>query len=107
MDDAANTTNTTHTTTDESPFPTNKSFTRWWTARALEHTRVLFGDEHPQTITAHARAITAWGPGRVPTLAGQVNISTLVVAPAPIVETKVSDKLAELMALVAAKGGSQ
>lgn len=50
---------------EPSPYPSNRSFTRWWTARELQRVRDALGDEHPDTLAAHAAAVEAWGPGRI------------------------------------------
>lgn len=42
---------------DPSPFPMNRSFTRWWTAR--EYAR------NPTSLEAYVAAEIAWGVGRV------------------------------------------
>lgn len=46
---------------EQSPFPSNKNFTRWWTRRALRAAIETNGIDHPDTIMAHARAVEAWG----------------------------------------------
>jgi hypothetical protein len=49
---------------ERSPYPGNKTFTRWWTARELDRARAELGDEHPDTLEAAREARDAWGPGR-------------------------------------------